>query len=45
MKEESQAIVNAVDKVLEMGYRTKDLAHGGEYLTTDQITEKIIENI
>ena len=45
LKEESQAIVNAVDKVLEMGYRTKDLAHGGEYLTTDQITEKIIENI
>lgn len=45
LKEESQAIVDAVDKVLEMGYRTADLAHGGEYLTTDQITEKIIENI
>ena len=45
LKEESQAIVDAVDKVLEMGYRTLDLAHGGEYLTTDQITDKIIENI
>ena len=45
LKEESQAIVDAVDKVLEAGYRTKDLAHGGEFLTTDQITDKIIENI
>ncbi len=45
LKEESDAIVNAVDKVLEAGYRTKDLAHGGEYLTTTEITDKIIENI
>lgn len=45
LKKESEAIVNAVDKVLEAGYRTKDLAHGGEYLTTTEITDKIIENI
>ncbi|MBQ7761218.1 MAG: 3-isopropylmalate dehydrogenase [Clostridia bacterium] len=45
LKEESEAIVNAVDKVLEAGFRTKDLAHGGEYLTTTEITDKIIENI
>ncbi|MBQ7907152.1 MAG: 3-isopropylmalate dehydrogenase [Clostridia bacterium] len=45
LKEESEAIVNAVDKVLEAGYRTADLAHGGEYLTTTEITDKIIENI
>ncbi|MBQ4585218.1 MAG: 3-isopropylmalate dehydrogenase [Clostridia bacterium] len=45
LKKESEAIVNAVDKVLEVGYRTKDLAHGGEYLTTTEITDKIIENI
>jgi len=40
---EAQAIVDAVDKVLEAGYRTADLSHGGEYLTTSQITDKIIE--
>ena len=45
LKEESDAIVNAVDKVLNAGYRTADLAHGGEYLTTTEITEKIIENL
>ena len=45
LKEESEAIVNAVDKVLEAGYRTKDLAHGGDFLTTTEITDKIIENI
>ncbi len=45
LKAESEAIVNAVDKVLEAGWRTADLAHGKDYLTTTQITEKIIENL
>lgn len=45
LSEESDAIVNAVDKVLSEGYRTADLAHGGEYLTTTEITDKIIERI
>ena len=43
LKDESNDIVNAVDKVLELGYRTKDLAHDGAYLTTTEITDKIIE--
>ena len=42
---ESDAIVNAVDAVLLKGYRTADLAHGGEALSTTEITEKIIENL
>ena len=42
---ESDAIVNAVDKVLSAGYRTADLAHGGEALGTSQMTDKIIENL
>ena len=42
---ESEAIVSAVDKVLYDGYRTADLSHGGEYLSTTEITDKIIENI
>ena len=45
LKEESEAIVNAVDKVLEAGYRTADLAHGAPSLSTTEITDKIIENL
>ena len=45
LKKESEAIVNAVDKVLEAGYRTADLAHGAPSLSTTEITDKIIENL
>ena len=45
LKQESESIINAVDKVLDLGYRTKDLAHDGSYLTTAEITDKIIENL
>ena len=41
----SEDIVRAVDKVLEAGYRTADLAHGGAALTTVEMTDKIIENL
>ena len=40
---ESEAIVTAVDRVLNAGYRTADIAHGGESLTTNEMTDKIIE--
>ena len=43
LKEESDAIVNAVDRVLLAGFRTADLAHGGAALSTTEITDKIIE--
>ncbi len=45
MKKESDAIVNAVDRVLEAGYRTADLAHGTEALGTAEMTDKILECI
>ena len=45
LAEESECIVGAVDKVLEAGYRTADLAHGAPSLSTTEITDKIIENI
>ena len=45
LKAESEKIVAAVDEVLEAGYRTSDLAHGKDALTTEEITEKIIERI
>ncbi len=41
----SADIVAAVDRVLEQGYRTADLAHGGEALGTKEMTDKIIENL
>ncbi len=41
----SADIVEAVDKVLEAGYRTADLAHGGAALGTKEMTDKIIENL
>ena len=43
LTEESDAIVNAVDRVLNAGYRTADIAHGGEALGTVEMTDKIIE--
>ena len=45
LSKESDAIVNAVDEILFMGYRTADLAHGKEALTTTEMTDKIIESI
>lgn len=45
LSRESEAIVSAVDKVLEAGYRTADLSHGAPALSTTEITDKIIENI
>ena len=45
LSKESDDIVRAVDEVLDAGYRTADLAHGGEALGTKEITDKIIERI
>ena len=45
LTEESEAIVSAVDKVLMAGYRTADIAHGAPSLSTDEITDRIIEFI
>ena len=46
LKTESEAIVNAVDKVLNAGYRTADLSRGKTCpLTTTEMTDKIIENL
>jgi 3-isopropylmalate dehydrogenase len=45
LKSESDAIVAAVDKVLEMGFRTADLAKDSTHLSTVEMTDKIIENL
>jgi 3-isopropylmalate dehydrogenase len=42
LSDESDAIVNAVNRVLEDGWRTADIAHGGEALGTVEMTDKII---
>ncbi|MBO5412363.1 MAG: 3-isopropylmalate dehydrogenase [Clostridia bacterium] len=44
-KSASEDIVNAVDRVLELGYRTADLARGKASLSTTEMTDKIIENL
>ncbi|MBE7078795.1 MAG: 3-isopropylmalate dehydrogenase [Clostridiales bacterium] len=44
-EEASEDIVKAVDKVLELGLRTADLAHGAPALGTKEMTDKIIENL
>ncbi len=45
LSKESDAIVNAVDTVLNEGWRTADLSHGAPYLSTEEITDKILEQI
>lgn len=42
LAEEADMITDAVDKVLEAGYRTADLSHGAPALTTDEMTQRII---
>ena len=42
---ESEDIVKAVDAVLNAGYRTADLSHGAPALSTEEITDKILEQI
>ncbi len=45
LSKESDAIVGAVDAVLNKGYRTADLAHGAPALSTTEITDKILEEL
>ena len=45
LSDESDAIVNAVDRVLADGYRTADLAHGGKSIGTIEMTDRIIERL
>ncbi len=41
----SVAIENAIEKVLEQGYRTKDIARGGEYVSTVEMGDLIVKEI
>ncbi|MBQ9805190.1 MAG: 3-isopropylmalate dehydrogenase [Clostridia bacterium] len=45
LSKESDAIVNAVDAVLNAGYRTADLSHGAPYLSTEEITAEILKQL
>ena len=44
-KEAAKAIVDAVDKVLNSGLRPADLARGQKALSTQEMTDAIIENL
>ena len=45
LENEALAIENAVDQVLEAGFRTADIAHGEDALGTVEMTDKILEYI
>ena len=45
LSKEAEDIVDAVDAVLNAGYRTADLSHGAPALSTEAITGKIRERI
>ena len=45
LSKESDAIVNAVDSVLNAGLRTADLAHGAPALSTEEMTDAILAQI
>ena len=45
LKAESDAIVNAVDKALNDGLRTADIARGGAALSTTEMTDAILERL
>ena len=42
---EHDAIVNAVDAVLNAGLRTADLSHGAPALSTEEMTDAILAQI
>lgn len=44
-QEAANAIETAIEKVLEQGIRTKDIARGGEFVTTSEMGEAIIESL
>ena len=45
LNEEADRIESAVRQVIDSGARTADLAAGGEYLTTNQMTDRILDAI
>ena len=45
LETEALAIEDAVNRVLDAGYRTADIAHGGDALGTVEMTDKILEYI
>jgi 3-isopropylmalate dehydrogenase len=46
LEEEAKAIENAVDRVLEAGARTADIApKGGSYISTDEFAQAVVDQI
>lgn len=43
--EAADAIENAIESYLEKGYRTKDIARGGQFVSTDEVGNLIIKEI
>lgn len=45
LAEEAKAVETAVEKVLEKGFRTRDIASGGSYVTSGEMTRRILAEI
>ena len=45
LPKEADAVEQAVEATLQSGVRTKDIAHGGSWLTCDQMTDKVLEQL
>ncbi len=45
LEKEAQAIEAAVEKTLNDGVRTADISNGGEYVSTDAMTEEILKRL
>lgn len=45
LEEEAVLIEKSVDSVLDAGFRTKDIARGGESLSTTEMADKVLEKL
>ncbi len=45
LKDESKIIEDAINKTLEDGYRTCDISGNGNHINTEEMTDRIIENM
>jgi 3-isopropylmalate dehydrogenase len=41
----ADAIENAIENYLELGFRTKDIARGGKFVATDEVGDAIIDSL
>jgi 3-isopropylmalate dehydrogenase len=45
LQQEADAVERAVEVTLQSGARTKDIAHGGGFMTCDQMTDSVLQHL